>query len=187
MNLATIFNTMPILTTQRLRLRGLRRTDRDALYDYFKDPAIMHYSLGYHHQSLDDTDRYMDFIENAYANNWAGIWMITNPETDTVIGTIGFENWHPDFMRGEVGFSIHRKCWGNGLMHEALQAVVRYGFVTMGLNRIEAICHPDNKRSIRVLTKCKFRPEGYLYEYVKRRGVPIDVMMWSILAKEYQI
>ena len=41
-------------------------------------------------------------------------------------------------------------------MKEALQAVLNYGFVTLGLKTIEAHTHPENLASLKLLEACCF-------------------------------
>jgi RimJ/RimL family protein N-acetyltransferase len=53
----------------------------------------------------------------------------------------------------EEGFWLAHAYWGNGLATEAAQAVMDYGFGTLGLQRIVAVVHPENRASLRVLQK----------------------------------
>ncbi len=55
-------------------------------------------------------------------------------------------------------------------MTDALNVLVRFGFDTLKLHRIEAACIPDNARSIRVLEKAGFQREGLLRSYLRING-----------------
>jgi ribosomal-protein-alanine N-acetyltransferase len=59
-----------------------------------------------------------------------------------------------------IGYWIGKKFAGQGLMTDAVTAVVLHGFGRMGFHRIEAACLPSNTASRRVLTKCGFTAEG---------------------------
>ena len=71
-------------------------------------------------------------------------------------------------------------------MPEALQELIRFGFESMGLNRIEATTHTENFRSQRVLTKLGFQKEGLLREFYCRDGVYNDQVQFSLLRREWQ-
>jgi ribosomal-protein-alanine N-acetyltransferase len=50
--------------------------------------------------------------------------------------------------------------WVQSLMPKELQALIRFGFEEMDLNRIEPTTQTGNKRSQRVLAKLGFQIEG---------------------------
>lgn len=60
----------------------------------------------------------------------------------------------------EVGYRLHQAHWGKGYATEISRELVRYGFEELGLRRIVAITHPENKRSQRVIEKLGMRSEG---------------------------
>ncbi len=70
-------------------------------------------------------------------------------------------------------------------MPEALEALFRFGYLEMGLNRIEATIHIENDRSQRVLIKQGFQREGVLREYYCRDGHYNDQIQFSLLRKEW--
>jgi ribosomal-protein-alanine N-acetyltransferase len=41
--------------------------------------------------------------------------------------------------RGEIGFILHPDHWRKGIMKEAINAVVDYGFTVLGLHSIASI------------------------------------------------
>src|ERR1051326_3730005 len=67
-------------------------------------------------------------------------------------------------MRGEtlvqLGFRFLRLHWGNGLATEMGIAVLRYGFVDLGLPLIVAVTMPANGASMRAIQKCGLHPQG---------------------------
>jgi ribosomal-protein-alanine N-acetyltransferase len=88
-----------------------------------------------------------------------------------VIGVINFT----DIIRGVfqacfLGYSIHHKFEGMGIMYEALNAAIEYMFDTFKLHRIMANYIPRNERSGNVLKKLGFQVEGYARDYLKVNG-----------------
>lgn len=66
-----------------------------------------------------------------------------------------------------LGYAMSEHYWGKGLMTEAAQAVIKYGFDERNLDLISAYCYPFNNRSRRVLEKNNFQYEGTLKQAEK--------------------
>ena len=49
--------------------------------------------------------------------------------------------------RSETGYELHRAFWGQGIMAEAMSAILTYGFAELGLHRVEANIDSANERS----------------------------------------
>jgi ribosomal-protein-alanine N-acetyltransferase len=84
-----------------------------------------------------------------------------------------------------MGYDLWPDYWGQGLMPEALRALLRYGFEVMELNRVEATTHTENQRSMRVLEKLGFQREGVLRDYYCREGMYNDQVLFSLLRREW--
>jgi ribosomal-protein-alanine N-acetyltransferase len=76
-----------------------------------------------------------------------------------MIGTCSFERFSED-RRGEVGFDLAHDWWGQGLMAEALRAIMDYGFEVLKLKAVYAITDPGNYRALRLLKRLGFLLEG---------------------------
>jgi RimJ/RimL family protein N-acetyltransferase len=61
----------------------------------------------------------------------------------------------------KLGWRLAAEYWGQGLATEGAQAVVDYGFQTLGLKEIVAITVPANTRSRRVMERLGMTPEGH--------------------------
>lgn len=95
-------------------------------------------------------------------------------------------SFSPDNASVEVGYSLSREYWGQGLMTEALSAVIAETFRTLRLHRIEAMHFTDNPASGRVMAKCGMQHEGHLRERIYCKGVFRDVEMWAILRRDWE-
>lgn len=80
-----------------------------------------------------------------------------------VIGSLGIERYneesYPEFapLRGrELGFVLSKDYWGQGLMPEAVKAVIRYLFEAENLDFLLAGHFERNRQSARVGEKCGF-------------------------------
>ncbi len=82
-----------------------------------------------------------------------------------------------------IGYDLSRPYWRRGIMTEALEAVIEFGFERMGLNRIEAVVFVENVASHRLLEKLRFEREGVLRDYEFLKGRFVDMVMYSLLRK----
>jgi len=114
-------------------------------------------------------------------------WGITLREDGNVIGTCGYYGFHGWHTRASIGYELARSHWRQGIMTEALGAVIEFGFREVGLNRIQAVVMPENEGSDKLLEKLGFRREGVLREYENwgEKGY-VDVSMFSLLRYEYK-
>jgi ribosomal-protein-alanine N-acetyltransferase len=112
-------------------------------------------------------------------------WGIEHKLGGHLIGTCGYYRWDKQHDRAEIGYDLWPDYWGQGLMPEALQALVRFGFEQMELNRVEATTHTENLRSQRVLEKLGFQREGILREFYCRDGIYNNQVQFSLLRNEW--
>ena len=64
----------------------------------------------------------------------------------------------------EIGFILNREYWGQGLMRQALEAVIDFAFTTLDLHRIEADVDVDNTTSLGLLERLGFKREGLFHD-----------------------
>ena len=71
---------------------------------------------------------------------------------------------------GSLGYWLGERFTRQGLMREAIAAVVHYAFRELDLSRIEAACLDENVRSQRVLERTGFKYEGIAQAYLQIAG-----------------
>jgi ribosomal-protein-alanine N-acetyltransferase len=74
------------------------------------------------------------------------------------------------FQACHLGYALRKGHEGQGLMTEALRAVLRHAFGPMNLHRVMANHMPSNRRSAAVLRRLGFRREGLAREYLHIDG-----------------
>lgn len=152
------------LHTPRLRLRPLRPDDATALFEMMSDAAVMRYWSTPPWTAL---QRAHDMIDRGQAAMASGEFLRLGLEveaTGALIGQCTLFNLSAGCRRAEIGYGLRASAWGQGHMHEALQALINYGFTEMQLNRIEADIDPRNLASARSLQRLRFSMEGHLRE-----------------------
>lgn len=98
-----------------------------------------------------------------------------------LIGSASLRDIDPEHHQAELGFWIGHDWWGQGYASEAAAAVIRFGFETLGLNRICAHHMARNPAAGRVLLHVGMKQEGLLRERVTKWGVYEDVVVYAIL------
>lgn len=101
-----------------------------------------------------------------------------------LIGSASLRDIDHEHLQAELGFWIGREWWGQGYASEASAAVIRFGFETLGLNRICAHHMARNPAAGQVLLHVGMQREGLLRERVKKWGVYEDVVLYAILRED---
>ena len=172
---------VPILKTRRLVLRRLTVEDADAMFAYVRDRELTEFVAWEPHVSIEQTVLYLMTVETAYRDSELLEWGVTTRRGGRLIGTCGFTRVDREHARAELGYTIGRRFWGRGYATEAAAAVMRWGFESLGINRIEAQCALGNAASERVLEKLGMSFEAQLAERVSIRGRFCDVRMFARL------
>ena len=84
-------------------------------------------------------------------------------------------------LRGEIGYWVPRKLWGNGFATEAVVAVCKEVFRSLPIRRIEATVLAENIPSARVLTHAGFVKEGTQRQATLRGSSWRDVDLYGLL------
>jgi ribosomal-protein-alanine N-acetyltransferase len=97
----------------------------------------------------------------------------------TVSGIVGGSaSW------GQVGYWVDERLAGRGIIPTAVALAVDYCFGALGLHRIEIAIRPENERSLRVVAKLGFRPEGLRPRYLHIDGEWRDHLVFALNAEE---
>ena len=175
---------LPTLTTDRLSLRALCLSDAPAIFAIFSDTAVTQYWGHGQMHLMEDAERFVQQTLDGFRTRELLEWGLTLTGRDEVIGTCALAGWDREHHRAEIGFALRRDYWRRGLMSEALPALLRFAFGTLGLHRIEADVDPRNTASIRLLERLGFQQEGYLRERYFDQGTPQDALYYGLLHHE---
>lgn len=178
----------PTLHTERLVLREIVPADAPALLAVHGDAESMRWF---------GSDPLPDLAAaDALVETFAGWRRQPNPGTrwgialaqdpGQLLGSCGLWSWNRAWRRCTTGYELHPSVRGRGLMDEALRAVLARGFGAMGLNRVEALVHPENATSRRVLQRLGFQAEGLMCEVGYWRGQYHDMISVALLARDWR-
>ncbi len=171
----------PTIETARLLLREIAVEDAAALHRYWSDDNVTEFMVLDKFENIATSRQMIVLLAGLFADGKGVRWAVVRQEDGTVIGTCGFHNLRPEHFRAEMGYELGQEYWGQGLMGEALAAILRYGWESMGLNRVEAFVNAGNLRSVRILERLGFQLDGTLREYEYARGRFVDQHCYSLL------
>lgn len=179
------FEYFPVIETDRLIMREINLEDLGALFKIFSSEDVMKYYGMFPIDQLKQAQNLILSFRDGFDEEKSIRWGITLKESQVFIGTCGFHNMQKRSFRAEIGYELSPDHWNKGYVTEAIGAMLEFGFGMMGLNRIEALVYPENTASHRALEKLGFKEEGLLREYAYFREVFQDLVMHSILRREY--
>jgi RimJ/RimL family protein N-acetyltransferase len=174
-----------LLSTARLLLRPLVPADAPAVYAMHADPVTLRYwsTPPWSEPALAD-----ELIARDLAAMAAGDYIRLGLERQAdgrLIGLCTLFAFYLPSRRCEIGYILHRDCWGQGYMHEALRTLLDYGFGVLALNRVEADIDPRNDGSQRTLDRLGFQREGLLRERWIVSGEVCDTALHGLLRRDW--
>lgn len=175
----------PAMSTERLYLVKIEQHYAEDLFTILSNDQVIEY---YGKESLihvNEAKQLIDYIHLYYRQKRSIRWGIIYKEDDNFIGSIGLNNLNLWNKKAEIGYELHPDYWRRGIMFEATNAVIQYGFSQLGLFRIGAVTYPENIASNSLLQKLGFRQEGLLRGYLHQNGLSHDALMHSILKPEW--
>lgn len=150
---ASIDISTVVLKTQRLTLRPWRETDLEDLYEYARVDGVGQMAGWLPHKSVEETKT----ILNSFITKKKTFALVYEGK---VIGSLGIESYNEDnfpeldALQGRaIGYVLSKDYWGQGLMPEAVKAVIGYLFETAKLDFILISHFQWNRQSARVIEK----------------------------------
>jgi [ribosomal protein S5]-alanine N-acetyltransferase len=180
--LSPIFTPFPELRTNRLLLRQMTLTDAPRLQQLRSNEGAMKYINRPLTLTIQEAESWINIIIEALEKNDGITWCICLKENPSKhIGNIGLWRIDKENHRGEIGYMLEPSHQGKGIMYEALQKVIEYGFREIKLHSIEGQIDPRNAASAALLKKAGFVQEAYFKENYYLRGGFADTAVYSIL------
>lgn len=179
------FSPFPALHTGRLLLRRMEKRDLRDLFACYSDPLASRFAAWRPHPDLWYTKGYMQYVLRGYARQESMVFCIALKAENRVIGTCSFTEMDEAYKVAEIGYTLSPAYWHCGYGAEAVTALVRFGFETIGLYRISARVMAENQASARLLQRLGFRQEGYLPGGIYCKGAPRDLCLFGLLQTDY--
>lgn len=175
----------PTLEGQRVRLRGPRDEDTDAVFALFSDPEVMRYWSRSAMTEASEAAGLIVDIDERFEQREMINWVIAERRDDRIVGSCTLFQFSPRHRRAELGYALRSDRWGRGLGTEAVTLALDWGFRTLGLHRVEADIDPRNAGSRKLLDALGFRSEGLLRERFFVEGQATDSELFGLLAEDW--
>lgn len=181
------FAAVPTLETERLILRRIRVDDRADWFAVFNSPGAIDYLIDFEEAPREEVmDEIVEWADRIFALKTGIRWAVTLKPADRMIGSCGFHLFDPRNQRVEFGYELHSDYWRQGIMSEAVGAVLEFCFLRLGLHRVEADVTEGNVASAALLQKAGFALEGVWRERVYWRGGFQTMWQYGMLASEFR-
>jgi RimJ/RimL family protein N-acetyltransferase len=151
---------VPEIITRRLRLRAWRAGDAKLMAAIYANPDVVRYLRPL---DLGGTQRQLEMFVRQWEVLGFGLWAVEERSSGRLLGRIGLfhhADWTATPHDAEVGWTLARDTWGQGLATEGGAAALAFGFGERGMGRIISIAHRENVASQRVMEKLGLRREG---------------------------
>jgi RimJ/RimL family protein N-acetyltransferase len=152
---------IPVLETDRLKLRGHRLEDFGASAAMWADPTVS-WQLG--RKPFSEEESWTRLLR--YVGHWEllgfGYWAVEDKASGKFAGEVGFADYKRDMESPvkafpEMGWALAPWAHGKGYATEAALAALVWGDEHFSPRKTTCIISPDNRPSIRVAEKCGYR------------------------------
>jgi len=167
------------LETERLHLNCWSRDDFARFKPIATDPEVVRYISG----GIPWTDERIQEFINRQMRFWRlhkyCLWALERKNDSRLIGFCGLQPWR-ESGEIEIGWWLAKDCWKQGLATEAARVVLSHGLSEVGLDRIIAVIHVENRASRHVAGKLGFVRE----KATELDGFPIYIYANTSVAAE---
>lgn len=169
-------------STRRLSFRELRRGDLAACLAWRNDPDIAE-TLSSLSVSATELELWFQSNQKDPSANFFAI-----EHQGDLIGYVGLRDIDWVDRVGTLDITIGRKdLWDRGLGTEATWAIVRFGFETLGLERIELTVLPFNERGVHCYEKVGFKRTGFANQRFFRRDRLWQPLRMTVRPAQFQL
>jgi ribosomal-protein-alanine N-acetyltransferase len=176
------FSPFPVLETARLCLRCVVKEDAANMFRIRSDKEVMKYIDRPLPGSVEEMHTLIETIIKGINEQQAIGWAIAfKDEPAKLIGNIGYHRINAEHHRAEIGYLLDKNYWRKGIMQEAVEKVIDYGFKELKFHSLEAVINPANIASASVLKKNNFAKEAHFKENYYYNGIFLDTEIYSLL------
>ncbi|MGG5170796.1 GNAT family N-acetyltransferase [Pseudarthrobacter sp. J1738] len=176
---------LPILT-ERLVLRRFTADDLTAYHAYRSLEETARFLPSGPHKittAMQVVGKYSNFVFEQ-VGDWVSL-AVEAKGSPVLLGEVVLK-WLPGRGQGEVGWILAPAGRGKGYATEAAEAMLKLGFETLGMHRIEARLDALNGASAAVCQRLGMQHEATLRENSFANGVRSSEARYAILASEWK-
>lgn len=148
-----------MMQTKRLILRPWQEADAESLYAYAKDPDIGLPAGWPPHKSVEDSREVIRYVLSA-PQTYAVCLKDGSPIGSVSLKLKGSTDMTDREDECELGYWIGKPFWGQGLIPEAAEELLRHAFEELGMRAVWCGYYEGNVKSRRVQEKL-----GFVYQH----------------------
>ena len=180
------FDEVPTIETERLILRRITTNDLGDWMAVWRSPGVLDYLIDFDGMPQDEMGlEIVEWAERIFVAKSGIRWALTVKPCQQLIGSCGFHLFDRRDQRVEIGYELHADYWRQGIMSEAVRAVLEFCFDTLGVHRVEADVVEGNAASAALLKKAGFTLEGIWRDRVYKRGAYQSLWQFGVLKPEF--
>lgn len=180
----SVFDSFPVLETERLVLREAQPSDADDLLKLRSDPEAERYMDRDRMGTLEEAQTNIEKVRQDFVSQKGVNWQLIDRETGNWMGYIGFWRMDPGNCRGEIGYALLPGFWRKGFMSEAMEPVLKFGFEQLHLHSVVANVNTENQASMALLERFGFVKEAYHREDYLHNGKFLDSILYGLLERD---
>lgn len=163
MNIEAAFGRFPVIASDRLKLGKIGPEHVEEVFEIYDNDNVFTYCGIIPKHNKNTVKSMIGHFERDFVKKSRIKWGIfTVEEPDKLLGIIEAFDWNQKVNSLSVGYFLAERHYGKGIATEALQALTRFLFDEVLVNRIQAEVMPPNEASKKVLLKNGFMKEGLL-------------------------
>jgi len=133
-----------------------------------------------------DSDAFARYIHRVSLSQSSG-FLVREIATSRIVGVVNINDIRMGSqLSGSLGYYGFEPRSGRGHMTQGVKLVVDYGFLSLGLHRLEANIQPGNLASKALVKRLGFRMEGFSPRYLYIADDWRDHERWAILTDEWK-
>jgi RimJ/RimL family protein N-acetyltransferase len=167
---------------ERITLRSVEEKDLEVMQIWANDPEIQ-YLLGGWHFPINKNDQFKWFNNlSCQSNNQR---FIIEVDSSIVIGMANLLNINFKDGNAEHGLLIDKKYQGQGYGKDVVNAIMKFSFCELRLNRLDTTIIDNNQKSLNLFLKLGWTKEGVIRDWYFRNGKFFNKYYLGILQNEY--
>jgi RimJ/RimL family protein N-acetyltransferase len=178
----------PPLSDGVVSLRAFRDEDAVVTAAWCKDADNIRWSGAPTDPTEESALAWAALTETAHRAGGVLALAVADAASGAVLGSCDVRRpFEADPELGEVGFLLGPEARGRGIATRSMRLLLAYAFERLGMARVQALAHPENPASAKVLERLGFHREGLLRDYRPGERGREDRVLFSLLRGEFRL
>lgn len=177
---------LPVLESERLILRKVRREDADAYYRHLgSSAAVTRCMLFDPHKDISESVTSIEKTLRRYDEGHSYRWAICQKGEDELIGVVDLLRFDETDCSCSFAYMLSEAHWGKGYGTEVLNTVFDFAFRELDVEEIRADHFVENPASGRCMEKAGMMRTGVETGKYWKNGVSHDAVSYKITKEDH--